>query len=64
MRFILGVIVGVLLTVAGAYVRDSGTSSAETTSDMRPMVNWDVASQERDRLTAKLRAQWAQWTAK
>ncbi|MGE0750120.1 MAG: hypothetical protein AB7K64_05975 [Variibacter sp.] len=64
MRFILGVIVGALLTVAGAYVHDTGTSITETAPGMRPMVNWDVASQEWERLNTKLREQWAQWTAK
>lgn len=45
MRFLLGVIAGVLLTVGIAFVSDS-TVTAEVTSDTnRQIVNWEVAKQ-------------------
>jgi len=61
---ILGVILGVLLTVGGAYVYDSITGRAANTppanatssvaNDQRPMVNWDVVSRELNDLRAGL----------
>ena len=47
MRFLLGIIIGIGLTVGGAYVYDSTVTansgdSAFNTSAARPMVNWDV----------------------
>jgi hypothetical protein len=49
MRLLLGVILGVFLTIGFAYVYDSLTSHpSESTSQasigQRPMVNWDVVS--------------------
>jgi hypothetical protein len=49
MRLLLGIILGVLLTVAGAYIHD--TSRA----DARAMVNWDVVDQNWRDLRANLR---------
>ena len=49
MRLLLGIIVGVFLTVGFAYLYDASTTqpSASTTQTnvvQRPMVNWDVVS--------------------
>ncbi|MDB5640875.1 MAG: hypothetical protein JWN07_192 [Hyphomicrobiales bacterium] len=38
MRLIIGIVFGFLLTVAGAYVHDSGSVDASAR-----LVNWDVA---------------------
>jgi hypothetical protein len=55
MRILLGIILGVILTVAGAYAYDSSTGRAanglsplaSTTSVNRPpMVNWNVVSED------------------
>lgn len=56
MRIILGIILGILLTVSSAYLYDSITGRAANTppahaassiaDDQRPMVNWDVVSRE------------------
>jgi hypothetical protein len=64
MRVILGVILGILLTVGSAYVYDSITGRAantppanaasSTAEDQRPMVNWDVVSKDLDDLRAGL----------
>jgi hypothetical protein len=53
MRVLLGIILGVLLTVGAAYVADS---SAGATA--RPMVNWDVVSKNFDGLTGLARDSW------
>jgi hypothetical protein len=47
----LGVILGILLTIGGAYTYDSVTGRAvsapsETAGDQRPMVNWDVVARD------------------
>jgi hypothetical protein len=76
MRLILGMILGAVLTVVGAYIHDSGTSSSPSvpppqTDGMpppsdpaqgRPMVNWDVVAQEWGRLSTRAQAEWNKWT--
>jgi hypothetical protein len=57
MRLLLGIIIGALLTVGGAYLVDSGVGVAQ-----RPMVNWDVVGQRVDRLTADLQSVWHDFT--
>ena len=49
MRLLLGVILGVFLTVGFAYVYDASTAHpsepiTQTSVEQRPMVNWDVVS--------------------
>jgi hypothetical protein len=56
MRLLLGIIVGVFLTVGFAYLYDASTtqpsaSATQTNVVQRPMVNWDVVS-----------ADWQRWT--
>jgi hypothetical protein len=40
MRFILGIVLGVAVTVGAAYVRDS---MSDTAANRKALVNWDVA---------------------
>ena len=42
MRLLLGMILGSLLTVGGAYIADQRDNAA----DPHPMVNWDVVQQK------------------
>jgi hypothetical protein len=60
MRVLFGIILGVLLTVGGAYLYDSHTGATATnaSSAPRPMVNWDVVSRKWNRLTERARAEW------
>ncbi|HYC16754.1 MAG TPA: hypothetical protein VEC94_06090 [Pseudolabrys sp.] len=60
MRVIFGILLGVILTVGGAYLYDShyAATSANATSPDRPMVNWDVVSTNWNRLTERARAEW------
>jgi len=60
MRVLIGIILGVVLTVGGAYLYDSHTTqtATSTASAQRPMVNWDVVGNNWNRLTARARAEW------
>jgi hypothetical protein len=56
MRFAVGVIVGVLITIAAAYLRDAALPSG---AEGRPMVNWDVVDRSVHDLSETVRDQWA-----
>ena len=56
MRFALGLIVGVLITIAAAYLHDAALPSG---ADARPMVNWDVVDRSVHDLSETVREQWA-----
>jgi hypothetical protein len=62
MPALLGFILGVVLTVAGAYVYDSSTGRAPNglaptaASGRPPMVNWDVVSNDWQNLQASVRS--------
>jgi hypothetical protein len=58
MRFLLGVIVGALLTIGAAYVADS---RADPLQGGR-MVNWTVVGEKMKDLTAELREMWGEFT--
>jgi len=55
MRVFIGLILGCVLTVGGAYALDRMDSSSPTP---RPMVNWDVVAKNFDNLTALAREGW------
>ena len=62
MRVLIGIILGAVLTVGGAYLYDSHTVPGAATSSaslhQRPMVNWDVVSTKWNHLTERARAEW------
>lgn len=58
MRFLSGVIIGILLTVFVAYVSDSRSSGTEP----RRMVNWDVVGEKVGSLTADAKVVWDDFT--
>ena len=64
MRFILGIVVGCLLTVGAAYVHDAASPDAPTevavasTADGR-VVNWDVVNHDLRGLNGWVQSQWA-----
>ena len=63
MRFILGLIIGSLLTIAGVYFVDSRAKpSAEGVEAERPMVNWEVVGKKVDELTADAQSTWNDFT--
>lgn len=61
MRVLLGIILGVILTIAGVYAYDSSSGRAAngltTTASggQAPMVNWDVVSANWDLFKADVR---------
>ena len=61
MRVLIGIILGVIITIGGAYLYDSRTA---VSSLQRPMVNWDVVGNKWNRLTERARAEWSRLAAK
>ena len=63
MRVFLGMILGAILTIVGAFSYDVVTgkavtatdTGANTASDQRPMVNWDVVGRNWQSLETNLR---------
>ena len=60
MRVLIGILLGVMFTIGGAYLYDShnAVTAANGNSLQRPMVNWDVVSSNWNRLTERARAEW------
>jgi hypothetical protein len=61
MRVLIGIILGAVLTVGGAYLYDSRAplrAVNSSASAQRPMVNWDVVSTKWNHLTERARAEW------
>jgi hypothetical protein len=60
MRLLLGLVLGALLTVGGAYVYDSHNAVAANTAtaSQRPLVNWDVVSVKWQQLSERARIEW------
>ena len=63
MRFVLGIIVGIVLRVGFAYLSDASISpstngSGQTTIEQRPMVNWDVVNKDWQNFTSGVRNVW------
>jgi hypothetical protein len=58
MRVLFGIILGILLTIGGAYLYDSHYATAGANNVQRPMVNWDVVGNKWNRLTDRARAEW------
>jgi hypothetical protein len=60
-RVLLGIILGVLLTISGAYIHD--TQLAGKPGIERQMVNWDVVGRNWNQLTARVRQEWNKLTS-
>jgi hypothetical protein len=61
MRIVLGMILGVVLTIGIVYVHDTqfvGKAGIE-----RQMVNWDVVGRNWNQLTARVRQEWSKLTS-
>ena len=61
MRVLFGIILGVCLTIGGAYLYDSHNAldAANTQSvAQRPMVNWDIVNTKWQQLTERARSEW------
>jgi hypothetical protein len=68
MRLLLGMIIGMGLTIGGAYIYDSmGGGTAESSpgaTAARPMVNWDVVDRNWQRATSRVKREWDRLAAK
>jgi hypothetical protein len=58
MRLLLGIIIGIALTVGGAYITDTMSSPAAGAK----MVNWDVVAKNLDSVTTFARESWKKIT--
>jgi hypothetical protein len=64
MRLFLGILLGIFITIAGAYVYDSMTVGTAVTSPggnaevVRPMVNWDVVDGNWRQFKERVRHTW------
>lgn len=69
MRLLLGVILGVFLTVGFAYVYDASTthpseSTAQASVEQRPMVNWSVVNANWQGWSVHVRNTWNKLAAR
>jgi hypothetical protein len=69
MRLLLGIILGVILTIGVAYLSDASTSGAtnaatQASVEQRPMVNWDVVSKNWQSLSLGVRNTWNKLAAR
>jgi len=62
MRVLIGIILGAVLTIGGAYFYDSHNALAAAGAQ-RPMVNWDVVNTKWDHLTERARVEWTRLTS-
>jgi hypothetical protein len=61
MRILLGMILGGVLVVGGAYVYDSHNALEAVNapaSVQRPLVNWDVVGTKWQQVTERARSEW------
>jgi hypothetical protein len=61
MRVLLGIILGAVLIVGGAYLYDShhaAVAANTPASAQRPLVNWDIVAAKWGHLTTRARAEW------
>ena len=67
MRVLVGIVLGCVLTIGGAYLHDSNNALGAKTQTQaafpRPLVNWDVVSVEWNHLTERARAEWTRLAA-
>jgi len=61
MRTLFGIILGVLLTIGGAYIYDSHNAldavNAPATAQ-KPLVNWDIVSVKWQYVSERARTEW------
>ena len=65
MRLILGILIGIAITIGAAYIRDTNLPSAPAADasqpaplTSRPVVNWDVLAAITHDQTTFIRTQW------
>ena len=58
MRVLFGIILGAVLITGVAYFRDATYASASSEPPVRPIVNWDVASDVTSNAVRTVRAEF------
>jgi hypothetical protein len=58
MRLLIGILLGVLLTIIAVYIVDLGADGVQ----QRHIVNWDVVGERLNALAADLQRIWADFT--
>ena len=63
MRFVLGIVVGIILTLGFAYLSNASISpttnaSGQIALEQRPMVNWGVVNKDWQNSTSGVRNAW------
>lgn len=61
MRTLLGIILGVAITIGGAYLYDLHKALAAASNGATPpmsLVNWDMAGQQWNMLSDRAKVQW------
>jgi hypothetical protein len=61
MRLIIGIIIGVFLTIGSAYVHDTATDPSDAAQQR--IVNWEVADKNFQEIAASIREGWARLVA-
>jgi len=65
MRFISGIVIGVVLTVGTAYVHDMlFVPPSADNAVSRPMVNWDAVGAAAHRAVERARMEWDRLSAR
>lgn len=68
MRLILGMLLGALLLITGAYYHDSmqtsTVASGPSAAQQRPMVNWDVVGANWNSFKLRVQEGWADLRAR
>ena len=62
MRLLLGIVLGGVLTVGGAYIYDSHNALATANAPaamQQPLVNWNVVGTKWQHLNHRARSEWA-----
>lgn len=62
MRVLFGMILGAFLTIAAAYIYDSGR--ADQAGLQRTMVNWDVVSENWQAAKSRMQQEWTALSAR
>lgn len=66
MRTLFGIILGICLTIGGAYIYDSHNALDASTTGApanlatapKPLVNWDIVTVKWQHLTERARSEW------
>ena len=53
-----GIVLGIILTIGGAYIWDSTYAAQYSPSEHRTLVNWDVVGANLEHLATRIQEEW------